>query len=215
MDDVFRVAATRPVVFATRETGSTSFYSIVLGADLLALPYEVVAGFSGSRDTILAAVRGDVDLVSYDFDNIVMAIEAGELRPLLQISSQSIGDYPVLQEIPCLGGPEGVAVRRAGEAGSGRSADEAAARAAQLIGFIGVGRIIAAPAGLAADQAACMEKALLDALADPEFQAAAEKAKIDVDAGSAGEARREIREVEEGLDSFLPVIEEAIRKVRE
>jgi tripartite-type tricarboxylate transporter receptor subunit TctC len=215
MEDVFRVAATRPIVFGLRETGSTSFYSIVLGADLLGLRCELVAGFTGSRDAILAAARGDVDLVSYDFDNIMVSIEEGELRPLLQISDQLIDDRTAIKDVPVLGGPDGMVVQRAGEAGDGRSLAEASARAAQLIGFIGVGRIIVAPAGLNKERAACMEKALLDALADPEFQAAAEKAKIAIDAGSAAQARREIQEVEAGLDSFLPVIRQAIRKVRE
>lgn len=213
MDDVFRVAARRPLVLGLREVGVSSFASFAIGADLLRLPYEMVAGFSGSREALLSAMRGEVDLVSYNFESIVKELEAGDIRPLLQISDRAIAEHPVLKGVPLLAGPGGLAAKRAQARGG--DGEAAAARALALAQLVGAGRLIAGPPGMDPARAACLRQALEAALADPKFLAVAGQHQIVLEVAGGEQACGELMAIEKQLDLFRPIVKEAISKVRQ
>ena len=96
LGDVIAAGATRPLVFAVNEVGSTNFVSISVAAELLGVRVSLVPGFGGTRQATLAALRGDVDLVCFNFETIRDLIEAGELRPLLQVSDRAIEPHSSL-----------------------------------------------------------------------------------------------------------------------
>ncbi|MHB8836524.1 MAG: type 2 periplasmic-binding domain-containing protein [Candidatus Methylomirabilia bacterium] len=209
LDDVLERCKTGPVVFAVDEVTTPSFAGAVLAASLLGLDIAFVSGFAGSRESTLAAVRGDVDLVSVNFDSIRDRIESGDLRPLLQISAAPIAQHPSLAGVPLLGGEAGLAASR-----SGGNAREAAADAADVEGILAPGRLIVAPRGLPAAVFACLEQGLHAAASDPEFVKVASKAERDVSSARAGDTVAELRGVGQHAARFLPIIRRAVEKAR-
>lgn len=212
MDDVFRAAAQRPLVVGLREVGASSFASFAIGCDLLDLPYEMVTGFTGSREAMLSAMRGEVDLVSYNFETVIASIESGELVPLLQVSDRPVADHPSLRGIPLLGGAGGLAAARATR--RGREAAAAAAQATALAGLVGSGRLLAAPPGMEPALASCLRSALRTTLASADFLADAQRSRISLDVGDAESVRADLAEVERQFDAFRPVFERAMQRVR-
>ena len=213
IEDVFKEAEKRPILFATQDLGSTSFISGIVGSHLLAMKHEIVPGYRGSGAGILAALRGEVDLVSYTFDSILDQIEKGDIRPLLQITGERISPHPSLNNVPLIGGEKGWAVRRAKKRGA--EPKEAAGEAKALSALIGAGRLIAAPPGLPKDLSTCMENSLYETLSKADFQAAAAKAKRSLDLARGETARNDLQAVTRGMSKFGHVIKEAIRKIRE
>src|SRR5690606_18736217 len=90
MDDVFELIRERPLVYATRDVASISFLSINLGAAMLDIPIEAVAGYKGSADELLALLRGDVDIMSVNYASMTAEIEGGDIKALLQIADETI-----------------------------------------------------------------------------------------------------------------------------
>jgi tripartite-type tricarboxylate transporter receptor subunit TctC len=209
VDEFVATSRGRPILFAITEVGSASFVTITVSAALAAARVETVPGFSGTRSAALAVVRGDVDCVSFNFDTILDLVEAGDLRPVLQLSDAPVSDHPALAGVPLLGGAEGLAARRARALGT----DDASARetASALAEFVSAGRVVVAPRGIRQDVLRCLETSLADALADPALHAAA-RHTLDV-AGSA-EAGDGLRAAAERSHLLLPFIRDAIARVR-
>ncbi len=211
--DVLRTSAERPIVFAIRDVGSLSFLNSVIGSQLLGMPYRVVTGYPGSRDSTMAAIRGDVDLVAHTFESILDRVESGDLRPLVQTSDRPISDRPELDGVPLLGGSAGIAAERA--AALDRDVSQAIDDASALATLIGAGRLLVAPKGLSPDLAACMKAAVLETLASPELRTAAAAAKRSLDVADGDEALAELRQAIAGGQRFLPAVREAVKKARE
>ena len=106
IDATVAASATRPLICAINEVGSANFVSLTTTAALLGIDVEFVGGFAGTRSACLAAMRGDVDLVCFNFETIADLFRAGDLRPLLQVSVNRIAKDPVLDDVPVLGGVE-------------------------------------------------------------------------------------------------------------
>jgi tripartite-type tricarboxylate transporter receptor subunit TctC len=210
---VLGVARARPLVFATLDVANIRFFSLTLGAHILDFPVEAVAGFAGSTEETLALLRGDVDIVSVNFYSAFPEIEAGDLRPVLQITDSPIAGHPSLEHVPVLGGDNGFAARRAADQGGDRV--EAAAMAAALTSLAGAGRLIAAPPGIKPDLRQCMEEALVNVLGSPEFVKAARAAKLPLDVARGSEAVQSLKRAVAKMDSFTDVIELAIDKLRD
>jgi tripartite-type tricarboxylate transporter receptor subunit TctC len=203
------LAARRPVVFGIQEVGSPNFVSIAVTASLLSLDTEMVAGFAGTRSASLAALRGEVDMVSFNFDTISDLVAAGDLRPLLQVSDGPIADHAALRGVPCLAGDAGWAVRRARE--GGRDATEAAAAARALVEVMAAGRIVAAPPGLEEGVFRCLEEGLHAALVNPALRQAAGRT---LDVARAEAALAAVRAAGDHATLLVPVVQAAIRRLR-
>jgi len=210
--DLFREARERPPVFGTRDVGSVSFVNIAVVSHLLGVPIEIVTGYEGSRAAALAAIRGDVEVIAYNFESILSQIEAGDLRPLMQVSDERIAPHPALEGVPLLGGPNGVAASRATQLG--QDVEEAVADAKAAASLIGAGRLIVAPPGMDADLRACLADTLHAVLTDPAFEAAATEANRSLDVSRADEALMDLQATAAKADRFIPIIEAAIREVR-
>lgn len=212
VDDVFRMAEKGALIFAIRDVGSTSFVSISLASEILNIPAEVVPGYRGSGSAALAVLRGEVDLVSVNFQSVLSQIEAKELRVLMQVSDEPIADHPALRNVPVLGGEGGVAVRRA----RAQTRDIVAAQkdAAALAIIIGAGRLIVAPPDMGEALAVCMQAALLSVLHDPQVSAAAARSKQTFDIASGEQALADLRRAMDRIDVFVPIISRAIRRAR-
>lgn len=212
MEDIVAESQKRPIVFATRDVGGLSFVTITLASHLLGLPIKVVPGYAGTSAGVLAALRGEVDLVSYDFDTIYGSINSGDLRPLLQISLAQDSRNPTLTGVPVLGGRDGVAARRAES--QGRTVDDMVAEAAALVDLVDAGRLIVAPPEMEPALALCLEKALMTTLHDPAFRSSAERARLSLDVANGADARRRLVSAARHLDRFGPIINAAIEELR-
>jgi tripartite-type tricarboxylate transporter receptor subunit TctC len=213
IEDLFAKAEAGPILFALTDVGGTPFISAAVGAELLGIEAAFLAGYPGTREQSLALIRGEADVGSVTFESILDRIEAGDLRPILQISLEPIAAHPSLRGVPWLGGPDGLAARRA--AALGRDAERIAAQASALCQMTGAGRLIVGPKGLQRGLAGCLPEALRAAVSDPMFQVAAEAAQRSVDYAPADEAEASIAAAAREADSFIPILRRSIEEIRQ
>lgn len=121
------------------------------------LGMEIITGFEGSEENELAVTRGDVDLMTGDFDSRLPVIENGDHRPLLLIGPEPdplLPDTPALLELDL---------------------DDRQRTLAQFqVDLLDLGRSIVGPPGMPADALGCVRGALAGAVEDPELRAQAE-----------------------------------------
>jgi tripartite-type tricarboxylate transporter receptor subunit TctC len=211
-DEMIARAQAGDLVFGATDLGGASFLSTVLGASLLGFEPELVVGYRGSAEIRVAALRGDIDAMSGTFESSYGMLATGELRPLLQLSSVTIGDDPVLTGVPTLGGPDGLAVRHA--AATGGDVAEAEALAGLAAEVTGLGRFLVAPLGLSPDVEECLAGALARVMADPATLADIRAANRDLEPLDAAEATAVARDTLERAGVFRPLVEQAIARVR-
>ncbi|MBI3651089.1 MAG: hypothetical protein HY231_08565 [Acidobacteria bacterium] len=212
LEDVLAESQKRPIVFGMSEVGSTTFVTSAVAAQLLGINTAYLAGFAGSRETALAAMRGEVDVVSFSFESVLDRLEAQDLRALLQISPQRLSSHTALDGVAVLCGTEGIVARRAVELG--RDPRQSDADALALAKLIGAGLLVAAPPNLPADLFRCLEQSLYETLTDTQLQAAAAKAKRSLDVARADEALSDLQAAAVQAEIFIPIIQDAIRKIR-
>lgn len=207
--DLLDLSLRRPIVAGARDAGSASLFAIPVTAALLGMPYELVGGYSGSASRTLAAVRGEVDIVVSHYDSVRGQVRAGELVPLLQISSAEQS----LPGVPLLGGPDGLAAQRA--TATGRSAEDAREAADELADIIGAGRIVVGPAGLPEQLAVCLERELGEVLASPGLQAAAVRAGLSLEPAGSAAARVGLESGARSAERFRGLVRAAVAQTRE
>lgn len=212
VDLLLREAEKRAILVGSVDVGGTSFASVALIAPLLGIAVEFVAGFPSSRSAALAAMRGDVDVVSFSLDVLQPMLDSGDLTPLLQISARPLSSTRVLDGVPVLGGAAGLAIRRARSLK--RDVAETGADTATVIALIGAGRLIVAPRGLDAGLFRCLAQELRGVLTDPGFEAAARASKRALDVADADGARAEIELAARRGEKFVPILRDTIRRMR-
>lgn len=197
----------RPVIFGTRGPGNTSFVDIVIASRVLGLEVDIVTGYRGSRDDTLGALRGDVDAVAHSYGSLLDAFQSREMRPWLQISDRPISDDPVLEGVPWLAGPDGLAVHAARL--SGRDVERVSAEADALVELTAAGRLVAAPPNLDAELSRCLRDAVYAALTDPQFAKVALAADRHLQVARGEEAADRLRSVLPAVAGFVPVLRRA------
>ncbi len=212
MQDVFDLSRRRPLVFAVNNVGGLAFVGIVLTAQLLGTPSEVVTGFQGSQAGSLAAIRGDVDLVSHSWETVAGRVRSGDLRPILQISGSPVSPDSLLHSIPLLGGADGIAADRARQLGTGT--ESARQEAAALEKLLGGGRIIAGPAGMPQGLEKCLEETLLKTLSRADLRTAARTQGKPLEVAGAHQARRDLEAAARIASRHLALIRREIAKIR-
>ena len=212
MREVFGLSRERPLIFASNNLAGTGFASIVLTGQLLGTPVEIVTGFQGSQAVTLAALRGDVDLVSRSWESVAGRVRSGDLRPLLQISTSPVHSDPLLRSVPLLGGLDGIAENRARYLGT----DTKLARreAADLEMLVGAGKLIVGPAGMPQELQNCLAETLLQTLSGPDLRKAARALGLALDVAEADQARRDLEAAARIASRHLALIRREIAKIR-
>lgn len=209
IDDALAAAGRRPLVFPLNEVASVDFIGITVPAALLGVPIDVVPGFEGTRANALAAMRGDVDLVCSNFASIRPMLVAGELRPLLQVSTEPIAGDAILEGVPVLGGADGVAARLAVAAGRDRT--RMVADAESVVRVIGSGRVVVGPRALPPEVADCLEQVLEQVLASEDLRRVAMGS---LDPATADTAHADARAAPVDAARLLPLIQPTLEKLR-
>jgi tripartite-type tricarboxylate transporter receptor subunit TctC len=210
IDDLVRTSRSRSIVFGINEVGSANVASIAVAADLLGVPIELVAGFGGTRAASMAALRGDVDLVCFDFETIRELIAGGDLRPIMQVSAAPITNHRSLAGVPLLGGPDGLAARIARQT-HGDSIQTASLSTA-LFEVMGSGRVVAAPASLDRGLFDCLASVVYGTLVDPAVSARAARPLDPADAASALAA---VQAATAHAARLMPSLAAALRRIRQ
>jgi tripartite-type tricarboxylate transporter receptor subunit TctC len=207
MSDVIDASDRRPLIFGVRDFGTGTFLNIVVTAELLDLNIELVAGYAGTADSSLAAIRGDVDMIAGNFESLLQWIDSGDLRPILQISDERISPHRSLEAVPTLGGERGWAELRAAD--RGRAANDARADATALAALLAGARLVVAPLGVDESLATCLQQALSTTLADERLGDLAARAGLALRPGAADEARAAAVAAAEAMQRFAPTMREA------
>jgi len=203
IDALLDLAASRPVVVGVRDVGSASFFALPITASLLDMDYAVVTGYVGSTSRVLAAIRGEVDIIIQNYDSVSSYVESAELRPLLEIS----GSRPPL---PSLGGLQGLAAQVATV--RERPVEGAIEQANALAAIMSAGRLVVGPAGFPAKLENCLQASLMDVLMSTEFIDAAARANLGVEAVDAAKAKSELASSERSLSDFEQLVRSAVGK---
>jgi tripartite-type tricarboxylate transporter receptor subunit TctC len=207
MDEVVVASERGRVLFGVRDLGTSGFVNIVAATDLLGLNFDVVAGYGGTADTSLGAIRGEVDLIANNFESLVQWIESGDLRPILQISDERISAHPSLDGVPTLGGDDGWAVLRARQLG--RPIAAARADASALAALIRGARLVVAPRGLDEPLAICLRDTISATLEDSRLRELAADAGLEIRPGDADAALAATLAAAEAMHRFAPLVREA------
>lgn len=145
--DLKALSATRPVKFTTTGPEATAYAATLIGTELLGIRTQMITGYKGSNDYVVAAIRGDGDAVITALP-VMRQLQAGnELRILATFETQS--SVPGAEDATKLGEPE--------------------------LSQIVLERLIGAPPDLPAAIKATLSDALAKAVADPQVVAWAKR----------------------------------------
>lgn len=145
--DLKTLSATRPVKFTTTGPEATAYAATLIGTELLGIKAQMIGGYKGSNDYVVAAIRGDGDAVITALPLLRRMQAGGELR--------IIADFEDHSTIP--------------------GADDATTLGQTELSEIVLERLIGAPPGLPADIKAILVDALSKSVADSEIAAWAKK----------------------------------------
>ena len=138
-DDLKALSARRPIKLSVTGPEGTAYMAAVVGTQLMGLRRQLITGYRGSADYVVAAVRGDADAVVAALPTTFRFRRGGQLRPLASFETRS--SIPGLPDATSLGKPE--------------------------LDLIRVERLVAAPPGTPTEYVSLLSSALAKALVDP------------------------------------------------
>lgn len=156
---------------------SQSYQYPAMLKELDGFQFEIVCGYKGSADSVLALERGEVDFVSSAWNSWrathMGAIKAGDFVPLIQGGlkrNSELANVPLMQEL--VADPQKKKIIEFASAGAA------------------IGRALIAPPGVAADRLATLRGAFDKMVADPAFLAEAEKRKLEIEPTPGAEVQK-------------------------
>ena len=102
--DVQALSLKRPVKFAVTGLEGTATAAAIIGTELLGIRRQLITGYRGSSDYIVAAIRGDSDAVISATSTVMRFRRAGELRILASFETKT--SLPGIPDATTLGKPE-------------------------------------------------------------------------------------------------------------
>ena len=137
--DLKALSAKRPVKLSVTGPEGTAYAATMIGSQLLGLKTQLITGYKGSADYVVAAIRGDSDAVIAAIPTATRFVRGGTIRVLASFETHS--SFPGVPDATALGQPD--------------------------LDNISVERVIAGPPGIPADIRNTLSVALGKALADP------------------------------------------------
>jgi tripartite-type tricarboxylate transporter receptor subunit TctC len=138
-EDLKALSAQRPIKLSVTGPEGTAYMAAVVGTQLMGLRRQLITGYRGSADYVVAAVRGDSDAVVAALPTTYRFRRGGQLRPLASFETRS--SIPGLPDATSLGQPD--------------------------LDLIRVERLVAAPPGTPPEAVNVLSTALAKALVDP------------------------------------------------
>jgi tripartite-type tricarboxylate transporter receptor subunit TctC len=103
-DDVRALSRKRPVKFAVTGLEGTATAAAIIATEVLGIRRQLITGYRGSSDYIVAAIRGDSDAVISATSTMMKFARAGQIRILASFAAQ--GTNPRIPDATSLGKPE-------------------------------------------------------------------------------------------------------------
>jgi tripartite-type tricarboxylate transporter receptor subunit TctC len=169
----------RNVVYGATGPSSTSYIATTIVSTILEIPYEVITGYKGSGEYILGVIRGDVDAAFANYSTIQPYLESGDVKVVAMIGVDS--DDPNIKDANDLGVPE--------------------------LSNLNVVRMMAGPPGMPEDVKNTLEKAMMDALNDPQFKAWLESTGNDATPMNSIETTNSVNDMMFFYDKFKQFLE--------
>jgi tripartite-type tricarboxylate transporter receptor subunit TctC len=176
-------------------TGVTaqSYQLPVMLKNLAGFKFNMVCGYPGGTENLLALTRGEVDLVSSAWNSLRAShkhqIESGEMTPVIQSGlrrTPELKDVPLMQELVT-------------EAKTKKILELASAGSA-------IGRALLAPPQVPADRIAVLREAFEKMVKDKDFLAAAEKRGAEIDPTPGAEVQKVAQQI---LDTPADMVQAA------
>lgn len=208
IEDLIEYGETNPILAASNTPGGSDFASVTVASDLLGVNSAWLTGFRGT-EYALAVSRGEADLVCVNAATLVPMFAAGDLRPVLQVGAERVSPAPVFDDVPLLGGPDGLAAHRARDLE--RDVDAAVKRVDDLAGVIKAGRLVVGPPGIPDDPRECIARAVYAALRDPGFQEKANTIGLILNVADAETALADMQTAAERMQQFMPMLRDALK----
>ncbi len=191
------MAAKTPVKIGGTGRGTIPEDTPKILKEALNLPVQVVSGYKGTADARLAAEKGEVQGICWDWESMRVtwkhAIESGDANVVLQITPRPL---PELAKVPL--------------ASSLAKSDEAKKLMEVGIQYPGTfTRPYVLPPGTPKDRMAILRQAFQATMKDPGFLADAEKSKLDISPVTAEEAENIVR----GLFKIDPAIARRLKDI--
>jgi tripartite-type tricarboxylate transporter receptor subunit TctC len=137
--DLKALSAKRPIKLSVTGPEGTAYAATMIGSQLLGLKTQLITGYKGSADYVVAAIRGDSDAVIAAIPTASRFVRGGSIRVLASFETHT--SFPGVPDATAFGQPE--------------------------LDNISVERVVAAPPGLPPDIKNTLSAALAKALADP------------------------------------------------
>jgi len=160
--DLKKLSTTRPVKFTTTGPEATAYAATLIGTELLGIKAQMIGGYKGSNDYVVAAIRGDGDAVVTALPLLRRMQAGGELR--------IIADFQDHTTVP--------------------GADDATTLGQKELSEIVLERLVGAPPGLPAEIKTILADALQKSVADPETVAWAKKSDSELSWASPDQAAK-------------------------
>lgn len=167
--------------------GFSSETGVILGNEKLGIKAKYISGHKNSKESVLAALRGDADAVGFTFGSLRKFLANKQLIPVAVMGSEkripAIADVPTLAE---LGHPD-------------------------LNKMLGTYRVLAGPPNLPADRTKYLREALWKTLNDPEFVAWSKQAKRQVEALDGEATAKALEPVMKGYTNYKDILKKYVK----
>lgn len=164
-DEFRKFAQTNKVKFPSTGSGSTAHAMAKVFLGVMGIKGEIVSGYKGTKEMTIGVIRGDTPAGILPAESTRQYIDAGDIRALVTTDDPS--DIPNVPTAKSLGQND-------------------------LDGLL-IHRLVAAPPNLPKAIKDTLEKALMDAMKDPEFVAAAKKANRPMSPLNAAQAQDAVK----------------------
>lgn len=77
----------RTVKFSATGPGSTAYVTTTIAANILGLDHQIVTGYKGTKEVVLAVLRGDVDGTFRPISSLLKYHETGDMRIILTLET--------------------------------------------------------------------------------------------------------------------------------
>jgi tripartite-type tricarboxylate transporter receptor subunit TctC len=176
LDDMLK--SPTEVVFGSTGPGTSTTYHPLLMQSVLGAKVKILQGFGGIKEIGLAMQKGEVDAacgmqISTILASFPQEYESGDLRVLVYFDRNAVPFFKNAVNY------------------YDRLTSETDKQIADLFfGQLAIARPLAGPPGMPADRAAALQKAMSEALKDPELLAEAKKTNLPIDPMSGEEVAR-------------------------
>jgi len=182
-----------PVRIPLSGVGDDTFFKAMILGKALGIDLVPVTGYDGASEAFAAGMRGDGEILSSSIGSSVQLIEAGEIKPILQISlvpSTSLEGVPLATEVI--------------------ENDEMRGFVQAIAGIAALDRAFFAPPGVPEDRIELLRAAVASSIQNPEFIAEMQQLGRGVDFMPGEEAEAILEEAMANSDALIPLLAEAL-----